>query len=93
MTGYVKRRVFSEEGYTDTPAAWEEADKLAGKRVDRRRAYCILRDELCELATGTDECSGCYGQGCHECGYQGKRRQGMWWPHSTAESLRQEGLL
>lgn len=72
------------------PATFEEADALAGRRVDRRRRYLIdttepEKTQLCELAHWTDSCSGCRypdgtNEGCGECGYTGKRHESMFVP-------------
>ena len=72
-----------------TLATIEQAEKVAGQRLDRRRNYRIIDGEVCDLARWTQACSGCYegldsmkelGGGCDECGYTGKRRQGFWAP-------------
>lgn len=73
-----------EDGRTildDTPATIEEADRLAGRRLDRRMRYMILDNEVRVLIHWTGGCSGCRSDydgsqlGCDECGYTGKRRQ------------------
>lgn len=65
----------------------ESVEKLAGKRLDRRKSYAVIRGEVCELASWTGPCSGCRshsgdtyqrGMGCYECGYTGKRREAVW---------------
>jgi hypothetical protein len=75
--------------YDDRPSTYEAAEKLAGQRLDRRRAYCIGDGEVHELARWSQACSGCYegyniehgaGHGCRECGYTGRTRQAHWVP-------------
>lgn len=82
--------------YDDRPLAWAEADKRAGFRLDRRRAWAFVNGELCQSIRWTDTCSGCscdcgdgypcsHGAGgCEECGYQGKVRNAMWMPARIA---------
>lgn len=68
-----------------------EAERVAGKRLDRRRRYAVIDGEVCSYGEWTEACSGCHegmeyggngrqGSGCHECGYTGKRRTGWWSP-------------
>lgn len=75
--------------YDDRPSTYEHADKIAGRRLDRRRSYAIIDGEVCELAEWSRACTGCYegynsehatGSGCEECGYTGRRRDGSWVP-------------
>lgn len=73
--------------YNETPLTWEDADAKAGRRLDRRRAWAFVEDQLCVLARWTQSCSGCCeligesrGHGCHECGYHGVVRSGAWVP-------------
>lgn len=66
--------------YDDRPQSIEHAELIAGRRLDRRRNYAIINGEVCEAAWWTQECSGCDGGGCDECGYTGKRRTGAWVP-------------
>jgi hypothetical protein len=92
MATVVERLGHTIEGgrilYDERPATYEQADKIAGRRLDRRKNYCILNGEICESVSWTQGCSGCsshYGElGCHECGYTGKRLNAMWVPISTA---------
>lgn len=61
----------------------EDAEKIAGKRLDRRRKYFIWMGDVCFNEKYTGACSGCsddseyaiasIGGGCFECGYTGKR--------------------
>lgn len=65
----------------------EVAEKLAGKRLDRRRKYFIWDGDVCFAAKFTSICTGCAsedpyvyeqkGGGCFECGYTGKRRDSV----------------
>ncbi|MFB9970082.1 hypothetical protein ACFFMP_08615 [Pseudoroseomonas cervicalis] len=80
--------------YHEREATWAEADAVAGRRVDRRRLYCIMtdddgRDALHEVLRWTQHCTGCTevpemtlppdrGPGCRECGYQGRVRNSVW---------------
>lgn len=72
--------------HDDKPLSWEEADKRAGWRLDRRRAWAFIEGSLCESIHWTQACSGCAygfadrGGGCDECGYHGVVRQGQWVP-------------
>jgi len=102
VPGSVIRRLghtISDDGridYQDEPAAWTDADALAGRRVDRRRCYAIItgdngRPELCESVAWAAPCSGCSdgwgedrGEGCDECGYHGVVRNGAWIPVAAA---------
>lgn len=74
---------------------WQQAEKLVGKRLDRRRRYARDGKILLELIHWTGSCSWCFeggdyhvGSGCSECGYQGKVRHSMWVPHTSAEAAR-----
>lgn len=42
---------------------WQEAEKLIGHRVDRRRNYARNGKALLELARWTQSCSGCFEAG------------------------------
>jgi hypothetical protein len=75
--------------YDDRPSTYEAAEKLAGRRLDRRRVYCIADGEVRELARWSQACSGCHeghdifhgaGHGCSECGYTGRRHEAHWVP-------------
>jgi len=76
--------------HDDKPMSWQDADKQAGFRLDRRKAWAFVDQELCEMCRWTDTCSGCscdcgcYGDhgnaGCEECGYTGRSRRGQWIP-------------
>lgn len=69
--------------YNDMPSTFEKAEKIAGKRLDKRGSYCILDGEVLRLTKWTSACSGCtpddpysnvnIGCGCYECGGTGKR--------------------
>lgn len=75
--------------YDDRPITYEQADMIAGKRLDRRRNYAVINGAVHEAEHYTMACSGCYegthmdsakGHGCNECGYTGRRRHGYWAP-------------
>ena len=68
--------------YADIPATWDQADKMAGHRVDRRRSYLIADGKLRFLLRWSSSCSGCGGSGCRECGYKGKSRH-CWYGEYT----------
>lgn len=88
------KTTINEQGFIhhdDKPMAWDEADKRAGYRLDRRKSYAFVDGDLCELCTYSTRCSGCSdddpyaqrGGGCDECGYQGRVRNAMWVPALT----------
>lgn len=75
---------------------WKHAEEILGERVDRRCKFFTHSEEGLKVAdnpyvfanhkvfvygTWTGVCSGCYSQGCSECGYTGKRREGMHIPY------------
>ncbi|MFT5815942.1 MAG: hypothetical protein ACI9VT_003720 [Psychroserpens sp.] len=74
----------------DVAISFEEADRIAGFRLDRRRNYCVIDNEVRQLARWTQACSGCAddseyssstrGSGCGECGYHGVVRSGWYEP-------------
>ena len=76
--------------YDETAITYKEAEKLTGHKLDRRKNYRIINNELCECGSWTAPCTGCSlddpywtgnrGGGCSECGGQGKRIQGHWLP-------------
>lgn len=66
--------------YDDRPTSYERADTLSGRRLDRRRNYAVIDGSVCEATEWTQNCSGCDGNGCSECGYHGRRRCGQWVP-------------
>lgn len=79
--------------------ATSEAERLLGRRVDRRRRYALVEGDVCEYAAYSDTCSGCYegyeyggdgvrGSGCFECGYTGRRRNEFWLPVAIADVAR-----
>ena len=80
--------------YDDRASTYEAAEKIAGRRLDRRRAYAIIDGEVCESARWTAACSGCHegygngpGHGCRECGYTGMKRSGAWVPLYNEERI------
>lgn len=78
MGSVIKRASTSvtEDGrivHDDTPATFDELERLVGRKLDRRKSYAIIVGEPCELVTWTGECSGCNGGKCDECGHTGKR--------------------
>jgi hypothetical protein len=68
--------------------SYEAAEQIAGQRLDRRRNYAIIKDQVCMLTRWSKACSGCYegydghgrGSGCDECGYTGRRQLAYWMP-------------
>jgi hypothetical protein len=71
--------------YDDRPGNFAEAERLAGRRLDRRRAYAIVDGVLHEACSFSRPCSGCSedgrrGAGCSECGHTGISRQSHWIP-------------
>lgn len=93
--GYVIQRLgheISEGGeisYDDRPATYEQAESIIGRRLDRRKNFAIIDGQVMESCRFSAACSGCYeghniehgrGNGCDECGYTGRRRQGYWLP-------------
>lgn len=76
--------------YDEEPMTYELAERIAGRRLDRRKNYAIINGTVCMSATWTGACSGCTndlsgrGMGCHECGYHGRLRQSMWVPIDAA---------
>lgn len=87
MAGVVQRNGTTIDGagfiqHHDRPSTYEKADKIAGFRLDRRKNYAIINGEVCEATSWTQECSGCNGAGCDECGHTGRRRQSHWVPVS-----------
>ncbi|MBS9476221.1 hypothetical protein [Ancylobacter radicis] len=89
--------------YHEAPASWEQADALAGRRVDRRRSYAIIDGSLTELVHWSQPCTGCFeapeytsydmettkGHGCRECGFTGRVRCGAFIECEIIEAGRQ----
>ena len=94
---FIKNKQYGQTSvFIDVRTSWTKADKLAGKRLDRRRSYAIIEGKLHTYTEWTSPCTGCScnseypcmccqerGAGCHECGGTGKRRSGMWTPLSA----------
>lgn len=88
--GQVKERIFNKDGSTDVLRSFDDAEKITGFRLDRRKNYLIAKGEIRQLKKWTQVCSGCSddseysspsrGAGCHECGYHGVTRVGMYLP-------------
>jgi len=89
------------DGYiipNDEALTWDDADKRAGFRLDRRKVWAFIPDccdptELCSLVHFTRHCTGCTevpeythppdrGIGCRECGFTGRVRHSEFVPHS-----------
>ena len=80
---------------TEIPTTYERAEAVAGRRLDRRRAYAIIDGRVHRLVRWSEDCSGCteysmgyriFGPaGCDECGYTGKRRRREWVPLMPSE--------
>jgi len=73
--------------HNDVPSTYSEAEMICGHRLDRRRNYAIINNEVCGSVNWTQPCSGCHegvegdrGMGCDECGYTGKSIQSFWLP-------------
>ena len=64
--------------YNETNSTYDVAEGLCGKRLDRRKNYAIIEGKVAESVSWTQECSGCDGCGCEECGHHGKCRRGIW---------------
>lgn len=93
MSGRVIERVgvtMDDSGHIrhdDRPATFEAAERIAGKRIDRRKNYAIIDGEVCVAMKWTDECSGCFGAGCDECGHGGRKRYSTWVPLWALQDL------
>jgi len=83
--------VTKRDGDEITIATFEEADEVAGRRLDRRGRYHICPagdyglfvfpvDTVTRYAEWPRECTGCEGAGCRECGGHGRVREGMFLP-------------
>lgn len=46
--------------YNEEATTWEHLEKLAGRRLDHRKSYCVIRGQVCESASWVDSCSGCF---------------------------------
>jgi hypothetical protein len=64
----------------ETPSTYEHAETICGIKLDRRKKYLIMFEQVHEWSSWTQECSGCDGGGCFECGGCGKRISGCWSP-------------
>lgn len=92
----VIERVFIGRSQEDKPSTIEAAEAIAKERLDCRRAYAIIRGEVCASVRWTQSCSGFNsedpyhagerGAGCDECGYTGMRRHSMWTPLSAIKA-------
>ncbi len=77
--------------HDDRPIAWRIVDRIAGRRLDRRKNYAVIKGQVCSSVNWTASCSGCSyrhgerGGGCSECGYQGVVRQSVWMPDDGSE--------
>ena len=81
--------------FKDKVSTYEQAETIAGRRLDRRKNYAIISGAVCESTEWTQPCSGCScdtvdgypcgccdvrGAGCEECGYTGRSVQAFWVP-------------
>lgn len=75
--------------HDDRPSTYDQAEQIAGRRLDRRKNYAIIDGQVFESCSWSQACSGCYegynsfyatGVGCDECGYTGRRKLGQWVP-------------
>lgn len=71
--------------HDDVPVELSEIEAIAGHKLDRRKSYAIIDGNACESATWSQQCSGCEGGGCHECGYHGTVKCGQWIPLLTTD--------
>ncbi|QDP20690.1 hypothetical protein [Bradyrhizobium cosmicum] len=76
----------------DRTISWARADRIAGRRLDRRKNYCVIEGHVCSAVTWTQRCSGCSegllddrGGGCGECGHHGVVRCSQWLPDDGSE--------
>lgn len=87
----------------DRQIAVSEAERLLGRRVDRRRKYALIDGGVCEFTAFTTACSGCdegyeyggngtRGAGCFECGFTGRRRVEIWTPVCHADAYRDAAI-
>lgn len=79
--------VIERVGEIICPSTHENAERIVGRRLDRRRNYAIIDGKVCQYISWTQQCSGCSadceeerGCGCEECGYHGRVRESMWLP-------------
>lgn len=84
--------VGQEIHYIDRPSSFEHAENIAQVRLDRRKNYAIIHNNVHEICSFTRACSGCTndiydsrGNGCRECGYTGKSRTQVWVPLSDRD--------
>lgn len=82
--------------HDDHPCSYEEAERISGKKLDRRKNYAIIKGRVFESGSWSRACSGCYegfysnapnerGSGCYECGYTGRSIESMWLPIKLTE--------
>jgi hypothetical protein len=68
------------------PHTWIEAERVSGRRLDRRLTYTIIDAVVYQDIRYSAPCSGCTevaectsgpdrGSGCEECGYTGRERR------------------
>lgn len=83
--------------HNDETLTWDDADKRAGFRLDRRKTWAFITNEigmpeLCDVVNFTTYCTGCaevpectfpseQGFGCSECCYTGKVRRSEFVPY------------
>ena len=71
-----------------------EAERISGKRLDRRRRYFVWEGVLGVNREFTMQCTGCYaGEGCRECGGTGKRRSGVFVPEAHLKQVTQKNVV
>lgn len=56
--------------HQERPVTWADAEKIAGKRLDRRRSYKIINGDVCTLFKFTQPCSGCFELGDYGSGIE-----------------------
>ena len=105
----IKRELPKGHGFAvpiDLPSSYDIAETICGHKLDKRKNYAIIDEEVCELCEWTQPCSGCScdgdypcsccnerGAGCEECGYTGKRKMRVWLPLRFKEICNEKEAL
>lgn len=64
--------------YDDQPTDWEQAETIAGQRLDRRKNYAIINGEVYESCKWTEKICECEGACFGFC--TGTRTRAEWVP-------------